>query len=294
MDQLFSNQPRIEESDDESDDEGGMLRMSILQHLEDLRRCIIHALWGFGVVFVLCTIFSTQLFDVILAPGLRALKNTGIEGARIIAIDVTEQFSIIWIWTPLVASLFFGAPWIFWQIWSFVSPGLYEREKKWAVPFVACTAGLFLLGGIFGYFIAFPFGMTFLFGIGGASHVVPQITVENYFNKFVDVILGIGLAFELPVLIFFLTLIRVASPVFLLNHSRFAILAIVTISAVVTPTVDFVNLVLVAVPMCLLFFVGIFAGYLLVLKREDRRFPWKEFLRWVAALVVVAGLCGLV
>jgi sec-independent protein translocase protein TatC len=272
----------------------GMLRMSILEHLEDLRNCIVNALWGFGLVFVLCTIFSTQLFDIILAPGLQALKNTGIEGAGIIAIDPTEQFSIIWIWTPLVASLFLGAPWLLWQVWRFVSPGLYQREKKWAVPFVTCTAGLFLLGGLFGYFIAFPFGMTFLFGIGGSSHVVPKITVENYFNKFVDVILGIGIVFELPILIFFLTLIRVASPAFLLKHSDYAILAIVTISAIVTPTVDVVNLVMVAVPMCLLFFVGIFGSYLIVLRREKRTFPWREFWRWMAAVGLVVGLCVLV
>lgn len=271
-----------------------MLRMSILEHLEELRNCIIRGLWGFGLVFVLCAIFSTQVFDLVLAPGLKALKNTGIPGAEFIAIDPTEQFSIIWIWTPFVASLFLGAPWILWQVWSFISPGLYEREKKWAVPFVACTAGLFLLGGLFGYFIAFPFGMTFLFGIGGSSHVVPKIAIENYFNKFVDIILGIGLVFELPVLVFFLTLIRVASPAFLLRHSDYAILAIVSFAAIMTPTPDAVNLTLVAVPMCLLFFAGIFAGYLLVLKRENRRFPWKEFVKWLAAVAVVAGLCALV
>lgn len=143
----------------------GMLRMSLLEHLEELRARIIKALWGFGIVFILCATFSNQLFEVILAPGLTALKNTGIAGAEFIAIDVTEQFSIIWLWTPLVASMFLSAPWIFWQVWSFISPGLYERERKWAIPFVVSTAGLFLLGGLFAYFIAFPFGMTFLFGL---------------------------------------------------------------------------------------------------------------------------------
>jgi sec-independent protein translocase protein TatC len=271
-------------------EEDNMLRMSLLEHLEELRDRIIKALWGFGAVFVLCALFSNRIFGIVLAPGLTALKNTGIPGARFIATDVTEQFSIVWIWTPLVASLFLGAPWILWQVWSFISPGLYEREKKWAVPFVVCTAGLFVLGGLFGYFVALPAGMTFLFSLGGDGGVVPMISIENYFDKFVNMILGIGVVFELPVLVFFLTLIHVASPAFLLRHSDYAILAIVAIAAIVTPTPDAVNLMFIAVPMSLLFFAGVFGSYLLVLKREERRFPWKAFLKWLAIVVLVASI----
>src|SRR5580704_9111472 len=276
--------------DDDDPEEGGMLRMSFLEHLEELRDRIIKALWGFGVIFLLCVCFSNPLFNIVMAPGYEALKNTGIKEAHFILIDPMEAFSIIWVWTPLVASLFFGAPWIGWQVWSFIAPGLYQREKKWAVPFVVGTAGLFILGGAFGYFIAFRYGMTFLFGLGGFAGIVPEISIDLYFDKFVDVMLGIGLVFELPVLIFFLTLIRVASPSFLLNHSRYAILAIVIIAAIVTPTPDVFNLMLFAVPMCMLFFFGIFLSYLLVLKRENRRFPWKPFLMWLAiALAMIAA-----
>ncbi len=261
--------------------------MSFLEHLEELRDRIIKALWGFGVIFFLCVCFSNQLFNIIIAPGFDALKRTGIPGAEFTVIDPMEGFSIIWVWTPLVASIFFGAPWILWQLWCFISPGLYQREKKWAVPFVTCTSGLFILGGLFGYFIAIRYGMTFLFSLGGFAGVVPQITIENYFDKFVDMMLGIGLVFEIPVLIFFLTLIRVASPSFLLAHSRYAILAIVIIAAIVTPTPDVFNLMLFAVPMCMLFFLGVFASYLLVLKREKRKFPWADFLKWLGAVLLV-------
>jgi sec-independent protein translocase protein TatC len=263
--------------------------MSFLEHLEELRSRIIKALWGFGAIFCVCLIFSPQLFDVVLAPGLKALHNTGIPGAEFIAIDVVEQFSIVWVWTPLVASIFFSAPWILWQLWAFISPGLYEHEKKWAVPFIGCTAGLFLLGGLFGYFLALPSGLAFLFGASGATHVVPKITIENYFDRFVDAMLGIGVVFEIPVLVFFLTLLRVVSPAFLLKHSRYAILIIVTIAAIITPTTDAFNLTLFSLPMCLLFFLGVFASYLLVLKRESRRFPWKAFLKWLAIAVFVAA-----
>ncbi|HZU27235.1 MAG TPA: twin-arginine translocase subunit TatC [Bryobacteraceae bacterium] len=284
--------PPPSEDDEDDDEEEGMLRMSFLEHLEELRARILKALYGFGIIFLACIVFSNQLFKVVLAPGLRALAATGNPNARFIAIDPMEQFSIIWVWTPLVASLFLGSPWILYQVWAFISPGLYRREKKWAVPFVLFTAGLFVLGGVFGYFVAFPYGMSFLFGIGGmgGNAVTPMITIDNYFDKFVDVMLGIGVVFELPVLIFFLSLLRIVSPSFLLAHSRYAILAIVIIAAIITPTPDVFNLMLFAVPMSLLFFLGIFASYLLVLRRENRRFPWLAFLRWLA---VVAGVIAL-
>jgi len=281
--------PPHSSSGDGDDEEEGMLRMSFLEHLEELRSRIIRALYGFGLVFLACVIFSNQLFQVVLAPGQEALRATKDPLAQFVAIDPMEQFSIIWVWTPLVAALFLASPWILWQVWAFISPGLYQKEKRWAIPFVLSTAGLFLAGGAFGYFLAFRYGATFLFGLGQSVGVHPLISIDKYFELFVDVMLGIGAVFELPVLIFFLTLLHVASPSFLLNHSRYAILAIVILAAIITPTPDVFNLMLFAVPMCLLFFLGIFASYLLVLKRENRKFPWPAFLRWLAIMVVVIG-----
>jgi sec-independent protein translocase protein TatC len=277
---------------DPDDEDEGMLRMSFLEHLEELRSRIIKALYGLGLVFLVCVIFSTQLFRIVLAPGQEALRATGDPLAQFIAINPMEQFSIMWVWTPLVASLFLGSPWILWQVWSFISPGLYYKEKRWAVPFVLSTATLFLAGGAFGYFLAFRYGTTFLFGLGQSVGVHPMISIDSYFDIFVDVMLGIGAVFELPVLIFFLTLIHVASPSFLLNHSRYAILGIVILAAIITPTPDVFNLMLFAVPMCLLFFLGIFASYLLVLKREKQKFPWRAFMMWlgIVALVLAAAL----
>jgi sec-independent protein translocase protein TatC len=274
---------------DEDDEDSGMLRMSFMEHLEELRSRIIHALIGFGVAFLACLIFAGQLWDYVQAPGLAAFKTIGRGG--FIAIDPMEQFSIIWMWTPLVASLFIAAPWVIYQVWAFISPGLYPRERRWAVPFVLCTAGLFISGGLFAYFIAFRFALTFLFNIGGPMGVLPLISIDKYFDLFVNVMLGISLVFELPVLIFFLTLIRVASPSFLLRHSRYAILAIVILAAVITPTPDVFNLTMFAVPMILLYFMGVFASYMLVMRRENRRFPWKVFLWWVLAMLAVAAIC---
>jgi sec-independent protein translocase protein TatC len=191
---------------------------------------------------------------------------------------------------PILCSVFLASPWILYQVWAFISPGLYRRERKWAAPFVLGSAGLFIMGGLFAYFIAFRYGLTFLLGIGRGQGVKPMVSITEYFDLFVNVTLGVGLVFELPVIIFFLVLLRIVTPSFLINHSRYAILAIFIIAAIVTPTPDVFNLMLFATPMCLLFYVGIFAGYLLVLHREDRRFPWKKAMTIIIPVLLLLAL----
>jgi sec-independent protein translocase protein TatC len=181
---------------------------------------------------------------------------------------------------------------VLYQVWGFVSPGLYKRERRWAIPFILSSAGLFIVGGVFAYFVVFRKALRFLLGVGQGNYVKPICTVTHYFDLFVNVILGIGLVFELPILIFFLILLRIVTPGFLLKHSRYAILIIFIIAAVVTPTPDAFNMMLFALPMCLLFYVGIFAGYLLVLNRENRRLPWRRILPIAlgALILLVLGL----
>jgi sec-independent protein translocase protein TatC len=175
-------------------------------------------------------------------------------------------------------------------VWAFIAPGLYRRERRWAAPFVICSAGLFITGGLFAYFIAFRYGLTFLLGIARGNYVEPMVSITDYFNMFVNVMLGVGLVFELPVIIFFLTLLRIVTPSFLVRHSRYAILIIFVIAAIVTPTPDVFNMMLFATPMCVLFYVGCFAGYLLVLQRERRRFPWTKVLVVCVAVLLLLSL----
>jgi sec-independent protein translocase protein TatC len=275
--------------DEDEGEDGGMLRMSFLEHLEEMRHRIIRALQGFGIAFLLCVVFANQLWDIVRAPAVDALKKIGVNPPVLVINEPMEGFSIIWVKVPLVMSLFVASPWVLYQVWAFIAPGLYQREKKWAVPFVLSTAGLFIAGGAFAYFVAFRFGLAFLLGLGMGGGVIPLVTITNYFDLFVNVMLGVALVFELPVAIFFLTLLHIASPEFLLRHSRYAILAIVIIAAIVTPTPDVFNLMLFAVPMCLLFFVGIFASFLLVMHREGRRLPWRKILGWGAVVVIALG-----
>jgi sec-independent protein translocase protein TatC len=275
--------------EDDGDDEG-MLRMSFLQHLEELRSRIIKAIVGAGIAFIACIGFGQWLWNIIKAPATAALVKIGINPPQLVSTEPMESFNIMWFKVPAVASLFIAAPWILYQVWAFIAPGLYKRERKWAVPFVACTAGLFIAGGLFAYFVAFRFGLTFLLQLAVIGGVTPMITITSYFDLFMNVMLGVALVFELPVVIFFLILLRIITPQWLMANSRYAILGIVILAAIVTPTPDAVNMMLFAVPMVALYFAGVFAGYLLVLRREGRKFPWGTFLMWLAiVLVVIAG-----
>jgi sec-independent protein translocase protein TatC len=276
-------------SDDDEDEEEGMLRMSFMDHLEELRSRILKALAGFGVAFLATLTLAHPIWRIVSAPATAALQHLGIRPPNLVAIKPMEQFTTIYVYAPLLATIFVASPWILYQVWAFIAPGLYKRERRWAVPFIATTASLFIAGGCFAYFVAFRFGLEFLLGIGRDINVSPFVSINEYFDLFVNVTLGVALVFEMPVLIFFLTLLRIASPRFLFANSRYAILGIVIIAAFVTPTPDAFNMMLFAVPMCLLFFIGVFASYLLVLNREGRKFPWKWILLAALGVLVLAA-----
>jgi sec-independent protein translocase protein TatC len=281
--------PPPDPPDSGDEEEDGMLRMSFMGHLEELRSRILKMLAGMGIAFMLSLTFCQEVWKVVAMPAVEALTKLGIHPATLKAITPMEQFNVIWVKLPILCSIFIASPWILYQVWAFISPGLYKRERRYAAPFVLGTAGLFIGGGAFAYFVAFRYALTFLLGIGLGNYVEPMVSIAEYFDLFVNVTLGVGLVFEMPVLIFFLTLLRVVTPKFLLSHSRYAILIIFIIAAVVTPTPDAFNMMLFATPMCLLFYVGIFAGYLLVLKREGRKFPWGKVLMIVAIVLAVLG-----
>src|SRR5882762_1605525 len=276
---------------DGEDEEDGMLRMSFLDHLEELRSRLIRMLLGVGVAFFGSMWFSSKLWLFVQRPAEVALKHLGVKPS-LVALDPMEQFNIIWVKLPILTAIFLSSPWIIYQIWGFIAPGLYKKERRWAAPFVICTAGLFIAGGCFAYFVVFRFALEFLLGIGLNINVTPFISMTDYFDLFVDVILGVSLVFEMPVVIFFLTLLRVVTPGFLISQSRYAILIIVIIAAVVTPTPDVFNMMMFAVPMVMLFYVGIFASYILTLSREGRKFPWRKTLYIIG--IVALAIAGLI
>src|ERR1035441_8056524 len=157
-----SNPPPPPEAPEEED---GMLRMSFLQHLEELRTRIIRSLMGLVVAFGISMCFMNQMWNAVKQPIVVALKTLGYP-PELAARTPMEGISIVWFRVPILASIFIASPWVLYQVWAFIAPGLYKRERRWAVPFILTTAGLFITGGLFAYFIAFRFALTFLLKIG--------------------------------------------------------------------------------------------------------------------------------
>ena len=216
-------------------------RMSLLDHLSELRGRLVKSLLGFAVAFAACWFWVEEIAQFLARPIYRFLAP----GEKLIFLGVTDPF-ILYVKVAALAALFVASPWIAWQAWRFVSPGLYTREKLWAVPFVFAVSIFFVAGGAFAYLVAFPFAVEFLLGMGAAWEA--QIAVDRYFRFLLYVILGLAVMFELPVVIFLLAQIGLVTPRFLIRHFRWAVLLIFIAAAFITPTPDVVNLCLFAVP----------------------------------------------
>lgn len=234
--------------------------MTLLEHLEELRRRILHSLAAALVGFFVCFAFAPRIYDILALPIKPFVPKLSF-------LRVTDPF-IIYVKVAFVAALFLTSPYILYQVWRFVAPGLYRREKRYAVPFIFFGSTFFLTGGLFGYFVAWPFAVEFLIKLGEAFN--PVITVDFYFNTLITVLLGLGVMFELPVFIFLLAQIGVVTPAFLMRHFRWAVLAIFFIAAIITPTPDVVNLLIVALPTLVLYLIGVGAAYLAQRRRQNR------------------------
>lgn len=280
------------EEDDDDGEEEGMARMSFLEHLEELRTRILRALGGLLVVYLFCLAFANDLLRLAIEPfrgAARAIAGPGGEMIQMINTRPLEQFQVQYIKVPLLAAVFLGAPWLTYQAWQFIAPGLYRKEKRWAMPFIFTTAVLFVLGGVFCYFVALRVTLQFLLTV--TEEVEPYISVSDYLNTFIILEIGLGLVFQLPVLIFFFTLLRLTTPRFLLRNVRYAVLVMFIIAAIITPTGDPLTMTLFAGPMILLYFVGIGASWLLVLRREGRRLPWLRIgLSVLAFFALIAAI----
>ena len=238
--------------------------MSLLEHLDELRSRLFKAVIGFGLTFAACWTVAGRLLEFLVEP----IRKHMFEDGEIVFINMTEPFTI-YMKASALAAVFLSAPWMLYQVWGFVAPALYSKERRMVVPFIIFGTLFFLSGGWFGYAVATPTAARWLLALGEGFQA--QITLRSAFGFESWIILGMGIVFELPVLIFFLSRVGLVTPRFLMRHFRTAVLIIAILSAVLTPTGDIITMAVFAVPMVLLYLLGVAVSWIFGSKRRKAR-----------------------
>jgi len=238
--------------------------MSLMEHLTELRKRLIHSLYYLIGGFVIAYIFHVRLYNYVQRPvtdlGLRLNFTHPTDGLN------------LYLKTSFVGGAILASPFILYQIWLFISPGMYANEKKYVWPFMSATIALFLSGAWFGYRWVLPGAIKVLvLDFGKAFN--PILTIEDYTGFFLAVILGLGITFELPILIFFLSLFGIVDAKFLLRQFRNAVLIIFLVAAIICPMPDPISMCLFASPMLVLYLVGVGVAYFV---HPDRRNKAKQ------------------
>jgi sec-independent protein translocase protein TatC len=224
--------------------------MTFLEHLEELRVRLIHSVVALCVGFALCWNWHENIFHFLTQP-----LRKGFPGIKFIFTGPSEAL-ILYMKMSFFAGIFLTAPYVIYQIWAFIAPGLYAHEKKWVVPFVALGSACFTGGALFGHYFLFPVTFRFLGGFGGEDmQFLPKI--DEYFSFYSWFLLGLGAVFQTPLVILILSRIGLVTPRFLLRQWKWAVVGAFVISAFVTPTPDVVNQTALALPMVGLYLVGV-------------------------------------
>jgi len=237
-------------------------KMTLLEHLEELRRRLIVSLLALFVGFLLCWNWSKEIFAFLAKPLMQFLPP----GEKLAFTGLVDPF-MLYIKVAALAGIFVASPVILHQLWLFVAPALYRHERKIASLFLLVTTVFFLLGGYFGYAVAFPMVCRFLLQVGSDFRQV--LTINEYFSMASKTILGLGLVFELPVLILFLARLGVVTHRFLLKYFRYAVLAIFVVAAIITPTPDIPTQSVFALPMIALYLLGVAVAWLFGKRQEE-------------------------
>ncbi len=224
--------------------------MTFFEHLGELRRRIFWSLLSVMVCFMGAWPFVDEIYRFISYPVQKFLPS----GQKLAFTSLTEPF-MMYIKLAFITGFFASAPLIFWQLWKFIAPGLYPKEKRLVFPFVLSTTFFFFLGGAFAYYGVFPWACQFFLNVGQDFQAI--ITINEYFSLAFRVIIGVAVVFELPVLIFLLARLRIVTAKFLIKYIKYAIVLIFIIAAVITPTPDMVTQSLFAGPMLILYLLSI-------------------------------------
>ncbi len=244
---------------------GDMKEAPLLEHLVELRTRLVRCLIAVGVGFAACYAFAEQLLGILLRPLMEVMPG----GSKLIATSLPETFFTV-MKLALVAGAFAASPFIFYQLWQFVAPGLYKEERKIIVPVAFFTAVCFVGGALFGYFIVFPFGFKFFVDYA-SDYITVMPTISAYFTLAVTLLFAFGLIFELPVFIFFMTSLGLVTTKTLRKFRRWAILLSFIVAAILTPTPDAINQLLMAGPMVVLYEVGIWVSWFVDKSRKEEK-----------------------
>jgi sec-independent protein translocase protein TatC len=243
--------------------------MSLLQHLEELRKCIIRSAAAIGVCFLACWYFAQDhIYPWIQKPIIEVFERYKID-PHLSYLNPTDPFNL-YMKVGLMAGIFLASPVVLYQVWNFISPGLYRHEKRFVIPFLVLSVGLFVAGGYFGYRFVFPVAMDFLIGHYGTQFRA-NITITEYTKLFLTIILGLALIFELPIVLGFAGLMGVVNAKFLFKHIRGAVLIFFVVAAVLSPTTDIMNMTIYAAPMVLLYIGSIGIVWLVHPKQRRKR-----------------------
>lgn len=246
--------------------------MTFFEHLKELRKRIIYSLYAIAIGAFIGVYLSRYFVAWINRPMLKALADSGLD-PKLIYTHPAGALNLV-LTVGVYLGIVLASPIVLYQIWLFVAPALYRHERGAITGFMFSTVFLFLAGIAFGYFVTLPYVLHFLVNPGPwfmiQGDVKPMISVSEYFDLILLILLGVGLMFELPVLIFFLTLFGIVTPKFLWKNFRYAILVITVVAAVVTPTPDATTMLIFMAPMIGLYFLGI-AVSAVVVRRKERR-----------------------
>jgi sec-independent protein translocase protein TatC len=253
--------PDNPEDRDESALEEAGARMSFLEHLDELRKRIIVSVAAIGVGFVIAFIFVERIYAFVMNPLYRLLPK----GSELVYTEPTEAF-ILYVWMAFLAGLVLSVPVILWQAWLFIAPGLYRKEKHLALPFVILASAGFLGGAAFTHYLMFPWMWTF-FGSFATDKLKFLPRIEPVFSLYVKMVLGMGLVFQMPAIIYALARIGLVTARFLIRSFKYAILVIFVLAAVITPSGDMLTQTLFAAPMIGLYILSIGIAWLFGKKR---------------------------
>ncbi len=230
--------------------------MSFLEHLDELRTRIVRALLGVAVGVGIGFFFINRLIDFLLAPTRRLLPP----GSRMIYTEPGEAFSL-YVQVALIAGTVLAAPYVMYQVWLFIAPGLYAKEKKLAIPFVALSTIGFILGALFNHYIVFVWMMTFFASFNGPDLVfMPRL--DDVFSLYTKMLIGMGLVFQMPTVIYSLAKMNLVTWKFLARNLKYAVLIIFVAAAIITPSGDMVTQTIFAAPMLVLYLLGILIAWL--------------------------------